>query len=91
MTRLRIAVAGAGQIGCTHIALIEASAECMLAAVDPTPASSAQAQARGVPHHASLAGLLAGRRPDAVIIATPNHLHVPNALECIATEEVAAA
>ncbi len=85
MNGLRIAVAGAGQIGRTHIALIEAGTECALAAiVDPTPAASALAQARGVPHHASLASLLAGKRPDAVIIATPNHLHVPNALECIA-------
>jgi predicted dehydrogenase len=37
-----------------------------------------------VPHHASLASLLAGSRPDAVIISTPNALHVANALECIA-------
>lgn len=85
MTPLRIAVAGAGQIGRTHIALIEASTECVLAAiVDTTPASIALAQARGVPHHASLAELLAGTRPDAVIISTPNPLHVANALDCIA-------
>ncbi len=85
MTPLRIAVAGAGQIGRTHIALIEASAECTLAAiVDPTPASSVLAQSRGVPHHALLASLLAGPRPDGVIIATPNALHVTNALDCIA-------
>jgi predicted dehydrogenase len=84
MTPLRIAVAGAGQIGRTHIALIAASAECALAAiVDPTPASVALAQSLGVPHHASLASLLAGSRPDAVIISTPNPLHVANALDCI--------
>ncbi len=85
MKPLRIAVAGAGQIGRTHIALIDASPECTLAAiVDPAPAASELARARGVPHHASLARLLAGTRPDAVIISTPNHLHVANALECIA-------
>lgn len=85
MTPLRIAVAGAGQIGRTHIALIDASAECTLAAiVDPAPAAAALAQALGVPHHASLASLLAGSRPDAVIISTPNALHVSNALDCIA-------
>jgi predicted dehydrogenase len=85
MTPLRIAVAGAGQIGRTHMALIDASAECTLAAiVDPAPASIALAQAQGVPHHVSLASLLAGPRPDAVIIATPNPLHVANALDCIA-------
>ncbi len=84
MTPLRIAVAGAGQMGRTHIPMIEGSAECALAAiVDPTPASAALAQSLGVPHHASLAGLLAGKRPDAVIVSTPNHLHVTNALDCI--------
>jgi predicted dehydrogenase len=85
VTPLRIAVAGAGQIGRTHIALIDASPECTLAAiVDPTPAASELARASGVPHHASLGRLLAGTRPDAVIISTPNHLHVANALDCIA-------
>lgn len=85
MTPLRIAVAGAGQIGRTHMALIDASAECTLAAiVDPAPASILLAQARGVPHHASLASLLAATRPDGVIISTPNPLHVCNALYCIA-------
>lgn len=36
----------------------------------------------GVPHYESLAALLHQDKPDAVILATPNHLHVPSALLC---------
>ncbi|MEP7328024.1 MAG: Gfo/Idh/MocA family oxidoreductase [Betaproteobacteria bacterium] len=85
MQPLRIAVAGAGMIGRRHMELIATSHACTLAAVvDPAPASQVLAQAYGVAHHVSLAHLLAGPHPDAVIIATPNHLHVTNAIDCIA-------
>ena len=85
MNPLRIAVAGAGVIGRRHIELIAADPACTLAAIaDPTPAAKALADSAGVPLHASLPALLAGTRPDAVIIATPNHLHVDNALACLA-------
>lgn len=78
---LRIAVAGAGLIGRAHIAAIAAEPGCTLAAiVDPSPA----AQQAGVPFHATLDALLAGPRPDAIVLATPNALHVPQALQCIA-------
>lgn len=74
MNPLRIAVAGAGVIGRRHIELIAADPACTLSAiVDPTPAAKALADSAGVPYHASLPALLAGTRPDAVIIATPNH------------------
>ncbi len=80
-----IAVAGAGMIGRRHIELIEASPRTQLCAVvDPTPASRAFAAAKGVPHFDSLEALFAhgGSRPDGVILATPNHLHVAGALAC---------
>src|SRR6478752_83050 len=81
---LRIAVAGAGMIGRRHAELLGQSSECALAAiVDPSPAALALAQAAGVPHFSSLAELLAQDKPDGVILATPNHLHVANAIECI--------
>ncbi len=85
MNKTRVAVAGAGTIGLAHIAVAQRSATCTLSAiVDPSPAARARAQAAGVPLYASLAELLATDRPDGVILATPNPLHVPQALECIA-------
>lgn len=61
------------------------SATVMLSAVvDPSPAAKAHADAAGVPLHASLAELFAKDKPDGVVLATPNQLHVAHALECIA-------
>ncbi len=83
--RTRIAVAGAGSIGKAHIAAAQRSASVALCAVvDPSPAAKATADAAGVPLYASLAALFASDRPDGVVLATPNQLHVPQALECIA-------
>jgi predicted dehydrogenase len=84
MEKLSIAVAGAGLIGRTHIALIRASAECVLSAiVDPAPVAAETARAAGVPLYPSLTALFAAARPDGIIVATPNQLHVENALACI--------
>ena len=83
---LRIAVVGAGQIGRRHIELIEANSRTLLCAVvDPTPIAKAFAQALTVPCFASLEELFTSNHlaPDAIIIATPNHLHVAGALVCI--------
>jgi predicted dehydrogenase len=87
MTKLRIAVAGAGVIGQAHINVLRNSATCTLCAiVDPSPAAGALAAQAGVPLYLSLAEMLAVDRPDGVILATPNALHVPQALECIAPQ-----
>jgi predicted dehydrogenase len=84
MPKSKIAVAGVGLIGRTHIALIQASRECELSGiVDPAPASAELAHAAGVPRYQTLGALFAAQRPDGVILATPNQLHVQNALECI--------
>jgi predicted dehydrogenase len=81
---LTIAVAGAGVIGRRHVELVNESPLCTLVAlVDPAPAAAAVARAAGVPVYASLAELFAAQRPDGVIIATPNPLHVENALACV--------
>jgi predicted dehydrogenase len=82
--KTRIAVAGAGAIGLAHMGVARASATCELSAVvDPAPAARARAEAAGVPLYSSLAELFAKDKPDGVILATPNTLHVPQALECI--------
>lgn len=84
MSKLRIAVAGAGLIGRSHIDLLLGSPSAQLCAVvDPAPASAALAAQHGVPHFAALDAMLAELRPDGVILATPNALHVPQALACL--------
>ena len=85
MTKLRIAVAGAGLIGRAHIALIRKSQSCELAAIaDPTPQAQAFAQEIGVPHFVELERMLDEAKPQGVIVATPNVAHAPNGLACIA-------
>ena len=85
MTKTRIAIVGAGAIGQAHMDVAQASPSCMLSAiVDPSPAAVAVAARAGVLRYASIDELLAGDRPDGLILATPNQLHVPQALQCIA-------
>ena len=85
MAKLKIAVAGAGIIGLAHIEVLARSSRCGLSAiVDPSPGAVAIAAQAGVPLYTSLDALLAQDKPDGIILATPNHLHVPQALQCIA-------
>jgi predicted dehydrogenase len=87
MSKTRIAVAGAGYIGQAHMGVAQASATVTLSAVvDPSPAAQATADAAGVPLYASLAELFAKDKPDGVVLATPNPLHVPHAMQCMAAK-----
>jgi predicted dehydrogenase len=84
MRKLEIAVAGAGLIGRRHIDLIRSSTECQLSAiVDPAPGAVAIAASANVPLYPTLSKMFTAHRPDGVVLATPNHLHVDHALECI--------
>ena len=81
---LRLAVAGAGMIGRAHIARIQEHDDCTLVALaDPSPAAAAVARDAGVPLHADLVTMLDLVKPDGVILATPNALHVAGALACL--------
>ncbi|MEY4294424.1 MAG: hypothetical protein RLY82_112, partial [Pseudomonadota bacterium] len=81
---IRIAVAGAGLIGQAHIKILGSSPSCMLSAiVDPSPAAVALAANAGVPLYKTIDELLLTNRPDGLILATPNQLHVPQALQCM--------
>jgi len=83
-TPLRIALAGAGTIGRVHLRVLQQCPDARLCAVvDPAPAAQALATAAGVPCYADLDALLAQQTPDAVVLATPNAQHVPQALQCI--------
>jgi predicted dehydrogenase len=83
--KLRIAVAGAGQIGRRHAELIRRGARCELSAiVDPSSSAREFASATRVPILASLGELFATNRPDGIVLATPNQLHAAHGLECVA-------
>lgn len=84
MSRLKIAVVGAGLIGLKHIALIRQSNECdLVAIVDPNEAITALAEEHGVSRYNDLDALFAERQLDGVILATPNHMHYSQAMTCI--------
>jgi predicted dehydrogenase len=76
---MRIAVIGAGQFGRKHIETVRKDPGCALAAV----ADPVQAADFGVPQYALYTEMLAREKPDGVIIATPNALHVSVGLACV--------
>src|SRR3954453_18305335 len=85
MSRVRIAVAGAGLIGRRHIEEVNAGDSADLASiVDPGPAGPELAEKYGVTLYQSLAELFDRDKPDGVILATPNQMHVDGGLECVA-------
>src|SRR5205085_8954074 len=85
MSKVRIAVAGAGLIGLRHIEEIGKSRGARLAAiVDVSPRAADAARSTGVPLRASLRELFAQDQPDGAILATPKQLHVEQGLECVA-------
>jgi predicted dehydrogenase len=84
MRKIRIAVAGAGDIGRRHMTAISRDAGCQLCAVvDPQPVGQVAAAQFGVPAFTHLETMLETVRPDAVIIAAPNSLHVSLAEQCL--------
>jgi predicted dehydrogenase len=83
---LNIAVVGAGEIGRAHMAVIAQNPQCRLCAIaDPSEAAQVLAKEYDVAWFATLDALLAAASPNGVILATPNALHVPQALQCIET------
>jgi len=85
MNPVRLAVVGAGAIGARHIEEIVANPDAALCAiVDVSAAAATLAQQANVSLYATLDALLARERPDGILIATPNALHAPQALQCIA-------
>ncbi len=79
-----IAVIGAGAIGRAHAELIAACGFARLAAiVDPADAARDLASRLSTPWFGDHSAMLAELRPEAAIVATPNDLHLPAALDCI--------
>jgi predicted dehydrogenase len=84
MNRTRIAVVGAGAMGQAHMAVAQKSTTVTLSAVvDPSPAAIDVAAKAGAPLFKTLEELLRHQRCDAIVLATPNALHVLQALQCI--------
>lgn len=82
---MRIIVIGGGAIGRTHADTIVATPGFELAGiVDPYPGGAALAAEHGVPSYGALSEALATGDIDGAIVATPNELHVPVALELVA-------
>jgi len=84
LSRLKIAVVGAGLIGRKHIALIRQSKLCdIVAIVDPDESAGRLATELGIVKYDELAILLSEQYVDGVIVATPNHMHYEQAMCCI--------
>ncbi|AWN55432.1 Gfo/Idh/MocA family oxidoreductase [Methylobacterium sp. 17Sr1-1] len=85
MNEARIAVVGAGQIGRRHIEEISKNPGATISAiVDPMQGAAALARRVGRPLYDTLEACITADRPDGVVLATPNRLHVPQGLACIA-------
>ncbi|MBB2750387.1 UNVERIFIED_ORG: putative dehydrogenase [Rhizobium aethiopicum] len=85
MKPLKIAVMGAGLIGRRHAERVMSEPGTILSAViDPSAAGRDFARNAGIPSYASFQDIPGEDRPDGVIVATPNQLHVENAMELIA-------
>lgn len=77
--KIKVAVIGAGLIGPRHARTVASSSETSLVAiVDPAPAGASLAVELKVPHYKSISEMLqSSDTPEAAVICTPNHTHVP--------------
>ncbi|AMJ61550.1 Gfo/Idh/MocA family protein [Bosea sp. PAMC 26642] len=83
----RIAIIGAGVIGKRHAAWLRRSPGCRIVAVaDPSDDARRFCESEGLPWFANTADVW-HERPDGVIVATPNVLHLQVGLECIANKK----
>ena len=82
---VRLAIIGYGLVGRRHAAAIAqtGSAE-LVAVVEPCEKGRQDAEALGAAVFPDLEAFFARSRADGVIVATPNALHVEQALACIA-------
>ena len=81
----RVALVGAGIIGRKHLAAASQASGTVVftTIVDPTDASRRYADTLELDWHRSLSDAFAQSSLDGVVIATPNQVHVENAMDCI--------
>ena len=82
MSLPRIAVIGAGLIGRRHIEQAK-SQSALCAIVDPSDDAAKFAAEIGVPHFDELEACIEATQPEGAVVATPNHLHAPQAICCL--------
>ncbi|KAL4866455.1 hypothetical protein BDV12DRAFT_210463 [Aspergillus spectabilis] len=82
---LRIVIIGAGLIGPRHAqSVVSNSSTSLVGFIDPSPSATPYAESFNVPLYPSLGDLLKSTvKPDAAIVCTPNHTHVPVALDLL--------
>ncbi|KAF2653281.1 hypothetical protein K491DRAFT_751840 [Lophiostoma macrostomum CBS 122681] len=82
---IKIAIVGTGLIGPRHGEAVLNVPEAELACVvDPNPAAQAVADKLKCPLYLSVQSMLASEsKPDAALVCTPNHTHVPIAKELL--------
>ncbi|MBN9178850.1 MAG: Gfo/Idh/MocA family oxidoreductase [Microbacterium sp.] len=81
---MRVALVGAGAIGRTHVdAVLHTGGVTLAGVADPFDAGAHLAAQSGAVHYRDHRALIDAERPDAAIIATPNELHVPQALDFV--------
>ena len=84
MSRVRLAVVGAGLVGSRHIKAIQQTADVDVSAiVDISDVARQIATDIDVPYLQSLDELFSAHKPDGVLLATPTSLHVEQGLLCI--------
>jgi predicted dehydrogenase len=84
MSKLKLDIIGVGLIGKTHIkAALEIPDFDLVGVADSDPAALPSANQYGLKSYTSHRDLLEGVKPDAVIVAIPNKLHVPFSIDCL--------
>ena len=79
MVKRDILLVGAGLIGRRHVPYIQSVAN-LIAIVDPDPSAVGFAEDLAIPLFPTLEDALEAHTIDGAILATPNHLHVPQAV-----------
>jgi len=80
-----LAIVGAGLVGRRHaLAVQRAEGASLVAIVDPDPQANALAEQYAVDHLSNIEQLLNGPLPQGIVLATPNQMHVEQALQCLA-------
>ena len=84
---VKLAVCGLGLVGRRHLKAIEqiTDASCV-AVVDPFLKDKETIQISGADTFSNLSDMITKVRPDGIVLATPNVMHISQALECIAAD-----